>query len=67
VMTQPALREGVTKMPAPGNPPPRKQIYRFTDKAISQNVRLVGCICKTCQNWDNCCCRIGLVAPSPSP
>jgi len=25
----------------------------FTDKAVSQNVRLLGCICKTCKNCDN--------------
>jgi hypothetical protein len=27
-----------------------------TDKAVSQNVRLLGCIYKTCKNCDNCCC-----------
>ena len=29
----------------------------FTDKAISQNVRLlVSCVCKMRENGDNCCC-----------
>jgi hypothetical protein len=44
------------------------QVYRFRVKAISQNVRLLGCIYKTCKNcdkcrMDNCCCSIRLVAP----
>jgi len=43
------------------------QIYRFTDKAINQNVRLLGCICKTCKIWDNCCCSTRLVAPTKKP
>ena len=39
------------------------QSYIVTDKAISQNVRLLDCICKTCQtcqNCDNCCCSTRL-------
>jgi len=39
------------------------QSYTVTDKAISQNVRLLDCICKTCQtcqNCDNCCCSTRL-------
>jgi hypothetical protein len=39
----------------------------FTDKAISQNVRLLGCICKTCKNCDDCCCSTRLVAPTKTP
>jgi hypothetical protein len=39
----------------------------FTDKAISQNVRLLGCVYKTCKNCDNCCCSTRLVAPKRKP
>jgi len=28
---------------------------QVTDKAISENMRLLGCVCKTCKNCDNCC------------
>jgi hypothetical protein len=38
---------------------------RFIDTAISQNVRLQGCVNKTCKNCDNCCCTSSrLVAPA---
>ena len=36
----------------------------FTDKAISQNVRLLGCVCKMCDNCDICCHSTRLVAPT---
>jgi hypothetical protein len=39
----------------------------FTDKAISQNARLLGCVCKTCKNCDNCCCSTRLIAPKKNP
>ena len=39
----------------------------FTGKAISQNVRLLGCcVYKTC-NCDDCCCCTRLVAPTKKP
>jgi len=32
-------------------------VYRgFADEAISQNVRLLGCVCKTVKICDDCCC-----------
>jgi len=37
---------------------------RFTSWTINQNVWLLGCVCKTCKNWDNCCCSTRLVAPT---
>jgi hypothetical protein len=53
-----------------------KRIYRFTgftgftgftDKAISQNVRLLGCVNETCKSCDDCCCSSRLVAPTKIP
>ena len=45
------------------------ECYRITElhKAISQNVRLLGCVCKPCKNCDNCCCSTKLVAPTKNP
>ena len=40
---------------------------RFTDKAISQNVRLLGCVNKTRKNCGYCCCSSRLVAPTKKP
>jgi hypothetical protein len=34
------------------------QSYIVTDKAISQNARLLGYLCKTCKNCDSCCWSI---------
>ena len=41
-----------------------EEFYRVTDKAISQNVQLLGCVCKTRKNWDICCCSTKFVAPT---
>ena len=30
------------------------EFTELIDKAISQNVRLLGCLCKTCEHCDNC-------------
>jgi hypothetical protein len=42
------------------------KVAEFTDKAISQNVRLLGCVRKTCTKCDNDCCTI-FVAPTKKP
>jgi len=39
-------------------------LSKFTDKAISQHVQLLGCVCKTCKKRDTCCCSTRLVAPT---
>ena len=45
---------------------PGTEFTEFTDKAISQNVRLLGCV-KMCKNCDNCCCSTRLIAPTKTP
>jgi len=37
---------------------------QIQDLSHQQNVRLLGCECKTCKTCDNCCCSTRLVAPT---
>ena len=40
------LRRGLQPSPV------RERFTRFTGWAVRHNVRLLGCVCKTCKNWD---------------
>jgi hypothetical protein len=43
------------------------EFKEFTDKAISQNVRLLGCVCNAYKNCDHRCCSTRLVASTKKP